>query len=227
MAHYKHGKDYYADTAFLNALNRVKGLNGSLEHMGFGEFVWKSRDGGEVDFDRMRGKDFPGQSGRSHKMYDNKKGKLVTAMIKAMEKQDLSKLAEEAEAWSSPVLAEARKLAGITPKYVFNEAEPAQAQRSRMANVQTFLMILKSKLISQDRRDEKKHSNIYRLGHYMKALTNVENDMKHWLAVGSDEALNAFKKSLKRRFAHDFPPAKYVSKKMDKFMKDGKTPTWR
>ncbi len=116
MAHYKHGKDYYVDTAFLNALNKVKGLKGGLQHMGFGEFVWKGPDG-EVDFDRMRGKDFPGQSGRSHKVYDNKGGKLVKAMIKAMENQGLSELVEEDEVWTNPLLTEVRKLAGITPKY--------------------------------------------------------------------------------------------------------------
>ena len=86
MAHYFDGKDYYADTAFLN---KVEGaLPGfSLRHMGFGEFVGEDGKGGEVDFDRMRGKDFPGQSGRSHKVYDNQKGKLVKKLMHAMEQK--------------------------------------------------------------------------------------------------------------------------------------------
>jgi hypothetical protein len=55
----------FADTAFLNKAGRVRGV--SLEHMGFGEF-YANTPKGRVDFDRMRGKDFPGQSGRSHKV---------------------------------------------------------------------------------------------------------------------------------------------------------------
>lgn len=63
-------------------------------HLGFGEFSYQGDDG-EVEFDRMRGKDFPGQSGRSHKLYDNKKGKLVAKLIKAMETKRKSELVSE------------------------------------------------------------------------------------------------------------------------------------
>ena len=94
MAHYFDGKDYYADTAFMNKLSGVmKGF--SLEHMGFGEFTLKGPDGAEIEFDRMRGKDFPNQSGRSHKLYDNQNGKLVKQLIKAMEKAGKSELMKE------------------------------------------------------------------------------------------------------------------------------------
>lgn len=58
--------DIFVDTAFLNATNRIPGV--TLGHMGFGEF-YADTPKGRVDFDRMRGKDFPGQSGRSHKLY--------------------------------------------------------------------------------------------------------------------------------------------------------------
>ncbi len=58
--------DIFVDTAFLNATKRIPGV--TLGHMGFGEF-YADTPKGRVDFDRMRGKDFPGQSGRSHKLY--------------------------------------------------------------------------------------------------------------------------------------------------------------
>jgi len=91
--HYFDGKDYYADTAFMNS---IRGIMPGMEmkHLGFGEFYLAGPQG-EVQFDRMRGKDFPGQSGRSHKLYDNKKGALVKQLIKAMEKKKKSKLVKE------------------------------------------------------------------------------------------------------------------------------------
>ena len=92
--HHFDGKDYYADTAFLNSLSGV--LPGmEMKHLGFGEFSYQG-DEGKVEFDRVRGKDFPGMSGRSHKLYDNKNGKLVAKLIKAMEKKNKSELVEGA-----------------------------------------------------------------------------------------------------------------------------------
>lgn len=67
VAHTTINGKFYVDTAFLNSLGGIPGV--SLEHMGFGEF-YASTPHGTVDFDRMRGKDFPGQSGRSHQAYD-------------------------------------------------------------------------------------------------------------------------------------------------------------
>ncbi len=57
----------YVDTAFLNAVqHKVPGSE--LVHMGYGEFYLKTPKG-KVQFDRMRGVDFEGQSGRSHLVY--------------------------------------------------------------------------------------------------------------------------------------------------------------
>ena len=91
--HFFDGKHYYADTAFMNNLSGVV-KDMSMDHMGFGEFVLRGR-AGEIDFDRMRGKDFPHQSGRSHQVYDNKGGKLVKKVIAAMEKAHKSELIKE------------------------------------------------------------------------------------------------------------------------------------
>lgn len=67
MAHTVINNNFYVDTAFLNSLWDIPGV--SLEHLGFGEF-YALTPHGTVDFNRMHGKDFPGQSGRSHKAYD-------------------------------------------------------------------------------------------------------------------------------------------------------------
>jgi len=91
--HYFDGKNYYVDTGFLNAVERVMpGME--LKHMGFGEFQLVGRDG-KVDFDRMRGREFPGQSGRSHQVYDDQDGKLVEKMIQAMEHHGKSELIQK------------------------------------------------------------------------------------------------------------------------------------
>jgi hypothetical protein len=92
-SHYFDGKDYYADTAFLNSVgDALPGMK--LKHMGFGEFSLEG-NGKSIEFDRMRGKKFKGQGGRSHKVYDNKKGSLVKELIKNMEKKGRSELVKE------------------------------------------------------------------------------------------------------------------------------------
>ena len=80
MAHYKSpNKEWYVDTDFVQKCQRLSGV--TLKHLGFGEFTAVTPRG-EVEFDRMRGKDFPGQSGRSHKLYgeDDAVGWLVHEM---------------------------------------------------------------------------------------------------------------------------------------------------
>jgi len=78
--------DIFVDTAFLNSIRGIPGT--VLEHMGFGEF-YADTPKGRVDFDRMRGKDFPGQSGRSHRVY----GEGVSAhwLVDQMTRKGLSK----------------------------------------------------------------------------------------------------------------------------------------
>lgn len=83
MAHTTIGGKIYADTDFLNKCQRVKGVE--LKHMGFGEFYAETPKG-RVDFDRMRGKDFEGQSGRSHEVY----GDGAKWLVKETEKAKLS-----------------------------------------------------------------------------------------------------------------------------------------
>lgn len=74
----------YADTAFLNAVGRLPGMK--VKHMGFGEFSVETPKG-ELEFDRMRGREFPGQSGRSHQLYPQDIAKWV---VHQMEQKGLS-----------------------------------------------------------------------------------------------------------------------------------------
>ena len=82
--HHQEGGKWYADTAFINAVSRVY-PGSSLEHMGFGEFYLNTPDG-KLEFDRGRGKDFEGKSGRSHQLYDDAGGKVVKKAIQLMER---------------------------------------------------------------------------------------------------------------------------------------------
>jgi hypothetical protein len=84
MAHHIDNTGIYADTAFVNAAKKIPGV--SVESMGFGEFVLKTPKG-DIDVDRMRGKDFPGQSGRSHKLYPEDAAKWL---VKQMESKGYS-----------------------------------------------------------------------------------------------------------------------------------------
>lgn len=85
----KKGGKIYADTTFIN---RTKGVipGASLEHMGFGEFYLQTNDG-QVDFMR-RSTQIEGFVGRTHELGDDRDGKLVDVLIKAMVK---AKKAEE------------------------------------------------------------------------------------------------------------------------------------
>ena len=111
--HHYDGKNWYVDTGFVSASE--KAMPGfSLSHMGMGEFSLKGPDG-EIEFDRMRGKDFPGQVGRSHKLYDNKDGALIKKLIAAMKGKSQEMKAEsldEANLSSSSSYQEIKKEAG-------------------------------------------------------------------------------------------------------------------
>lgn len=83
------GGEVYADTQFLNqGKNLLPGF--TVEHMGFGEFAFVGPGDARIEVDRMRGKPFPGQSGRSHKLYDNRNGKLVQQLFAAAQRAGLA-----------------------------------------------------------------------------------------------------------------------------------------
>jgi hypothetical protein len=84
---YREGDRTYVDTAFMN---NTRGVMPGFEmrHLGFGEFAMDGPGDVSIEFDRMRGVDFPGQSGRSHQIYgrgpggDEKAQELVDLMLK-------------------------------------------------------------------------------------------------------------------------------------------------
>jgi len=83
-AHHEENGKWYVDTDFINAVQYVYPRS-TLQHMGFGEFYLETPDG-RLDFDRMHGKDFPGASGRSHLLSDDKHGRVMDKAIRYMER---------------------------------------------------------------------------------------------------------------------------------------------
>jgi hypothetical protein len=81
--HHWNGKYWYVDSDFLNSLRSVF-PGAELEHLWFGEFFVEVPGKGRIDFDRMRGEEFEGQVGRSHRVEDNVGGKLVEELIQKM-----------------------------------------------------------------------------------------------------------------------------------------------
>lgn len=93
VGHYRiEGDKTYADTAFMNVIQgAMSGME--MKHLGFGEFELTG-DKGTIQFDRMRGKDFKDQVGRSHLVYDDKGGKLVKELIDKLKKAGKIQLSE-------------------------------------------------------------------------------------------------------------------------------------
>lgn len=82
MAHHTDSSgNTYVDTDFINS---VRAVGATVGHMGFGEF-YADTPKGRVEFDRMRGRDFPGQSGRSHKLYGDRGA--AEWLVKEMERK--------------------------------------------------------------------------------------------------------------------------------------------
>ena len=85
--YFQSGEKWYVDSTFINKCQGV--IPGSeLKHMGMGEFYLETPNG-TIQFDRMGGKDFPGQVGRSHEMYDDVGGELVNQLISGMQNKVL------------------------------------------------------------------------------------------------------------------------------------------
>lgn len=100
----------YADTAFINAAGRLPGV--TLKHLGFGEFYLETPKG-QVEFDRMRGKDFPGQSGRSHQVYDSNKSKGGPATDWVVAQVEAKKLSERMGSYTEKIASPPQLLAEL------------------------------------------------------------------------------------------------------------------
>lgn len=89
-SHHRDGDKWYADTPFVSTVSSVYPKS-TLKSMGFGEFYLVTPDG-NLEFDRMRGKDFPDMKGRSHLLYDDADGQVVEKAIRLMEQAGKSQL---------------------------------------------------------------------------------------------------------------------------------------
>jgi hypothetical protein len=92
--------------------------------------------------------------------------------------------------------------------------------------VENFLAVLSSKLTQYDERVSRRERmpNIYRLGHYMKALGDVRDKVAGILERSDPEALTALKAVINRHF-HDLPPTNNVLKQIDAWLASGKRPS--
>jgi superfamily II DNA or RNA helicase len=115
---YRRGADIYGDTSFLTASGQLPGF--SVKHLGMGEFVLNTPRG-EVEFDRMRGVDFPGQTGRSHLLYATQNPEALALLLKEMRVDE--RLAEEAA--QQPAATAAQQPATLTAQ---QPATPAAQQ---------------------------------------------------------------------------------------------------
>lgn len=89
--------------------------------------------------------------------------------------------------------------------------------------VRAFIEVASSKLTQYDRRLEAKQPNMYRLGHYLKALNNVREDVHDVMDDASPEALGRLRASFARRF-NNLPPITATIKQIDQYLATGKLP---
>jgi hypothetical protein len=80
--------------------------------------------------------------------------------------------------------------------------------------------------MAETKREMKRsgRSNIYRLGHLLKALGKVKDDINSIRDQEGAEALEKFRKSMNSRFHSTFAPIRAVNKAVDKFLSTGKRP---
>ena len=102
--HHQEGSVWYVDTQFIQ---KVQGVypGSRLEHMGFGDFRLSTPDG-NLEFSRSS-HSFEGQSGRSHKVYDDTRGKVIEKAIKLMEQKGKSNKTASVKALRSKLIRKA------------------------------------------------------------------------------------------------------------------------
>jgi hypothetical protein len=94
--------------------------------------------------------------------------------------------------------------------------------------VEGFILYLTGALTQYDQRSSKRRGyNPYALGHYMKAVGQIESDVAKHKKSQEPEALEALKKAIGHRFfVNDTPPAKKTIKAIDDFLATGKVPNY-
>lgn len=89
--------------------------------------------------------------------------------------------------------------------------------------VRAFIEVASSKLTQYDQRLEAKQPNMYRLGHYLRALNDVRSDVKDVMDDAGPEALGRLRASFERRF-RSLPPITATIKQIDEYLASGKMP---
>jgi hypothetical protein len=93
-----------------------------------------------------------------------------------------------------------------------------------VGTVRAFIEVAASKLTQYDQRLEAKQPNMYRLGHYFRALDNVRGDVKGVMDDASPEALGVLRASFERRFLN-LAPINATIKQIDEYLASGKLPS--
>lgn len=149
-----------------------------------------------------------------------------------------AKAAQKAMTVASAAAARAARQAGAHAaqagsKYLSETAQQlAQQQNPRRRNpispdVDGFLMHLRGGLTQYDMRENKKHPNIYRLGHLFAALERVRQDLAGRGAASDPQSLAMLKQSIGTRFIlKGMPPARKTIKAIDDFLATGKAPKY-
>lgn len=122
------------------------------------------------------------------------------------------------------------KLEDLAPMYQLvypRHFQELSEGRALAASVRVFLMILSHKIIAYDKRMQRKQYNIYRLGLLLDATNKVDTRCTKIMDNADEESMKKLKKAIGHEFESDFPPAKAVLKKIDRYLKDGKPPTLR
>jgi len=97
-------------------------------------------------------------------------------------------------------------------------------------SVAHFLMVLTSKVIQADQRQEKADIkrgisvNIYRLGHFLKAIKDVQKGVSRVMGSTEKKDLLVLKQRISRAFTPQFSPSKFVQKAIDKYLETGALP---
>ncbi len=108
--------------------------------------------------------------------------------------------------------------------------ESISEEQLGLGSVGHFLMILRSKLIQADKRQEQSDIkrgipvNIYRLGHWIGGSNNVAKAVKGREGSTEKADLLKLKAAMIREFTPDFSPVRYVAKGIDTVLKGGKPP---
>jgi hypothetical protein len=91
--------------------------------------------------------------------------------------------------------------------------------------VGTFLTVLKSKLVQHDEKENRKHFNLYRLGHYLRAAEGVQAKVKARIDKSDAASFERLKAAIAEHFTLPFSPASATIRQIDAYMATGKAPS--